>query len=735
MRIAQVAPLYESVPPRLYGGTELVVSQLSEELVNQGHEVTLFASGDSLTKAKLIPICKRALRLDPNCSDSLAYHILMLERVLREHEDNPFDIIHFHVDYLHFSLSRRQSVPSLTTLHGRLDIPDLVPLYREFREAAVVSVSDSQRTPLPWLNWQATIHHGLAPTSFRLFPQPGKYLAFLGRISPEKGLDQAIHIAKKAGMPLKIAAKIDQVDRAYYEARIKPLIEGRTIEYLGEIGHAEKGEFLGNAAALLTPICWPEPFGLVMIEAMACGTPIIAYARGSVPEIVRPGINGFIVQNPDGRGRRRADRWVLSSARSAATISKTTSPRRECAAIILLSTNACRTNRPPCCPPTEPEVDEGGIKQPYYIATGSSPADDRTRVLKYGEMFAIFNRCGDIETTGLEEQGIFYEGTRILSRLELYLGDAKPLLLSSTVKQDNSLFTADLSNVDLSRDGTVVIPRDTLHLKRRQFLWKGVCYQQFDLFNYGMNPVEISLELAFAADFADIFEVRGVHRAKKGRLLPPMLDSNGIVLGYEGLDGKLRQTRLECKPQPTETTVSGFSFHLHLLPRVQHAITLIIACRDHTGEGRYVFEHASSASQAAYQTEYKITSSSQELNAWLRRSQSDVHMMLLGNPEPDYPYAGVPWFSTVFGRDGIITALQYLWLDPAVACGVLEFLASTQATETSSDHRGATRQNSARNAAGRNGRAGRSAVRPLLRYGGRDSLVHHAGGCLPPAHR
>ena len=299
MRIAQVAPLYESVPPRLYGGTELVVSQLTEELVNQGHEVTLFASGDSLTKANLIPICKRALRLDPNCCDSLAHHILMLERVLREHEDDPFDIIHFHVDYLHFPLSRRQAGSSLTTLHGRLDIPDLVPLYREFREAPVVSISDAQRTPFPWLNWQASIHHGLAPNAFQLYSEPGKYLAFLGRISPEKGLDQAIQIANRAGMPLKIAAKIDRVDRAYYESTIKPLIKGRNIEYLGEIGHAEKGEFLGNAAALLTPICWPEPFGLVMIEAMACGTPIIAYARGSVPEIVRPGINGFMVQNSD----------------------------------------------------------------------------------------------------------------------------------------------------------------------------------------------------------------------------------------------------------------------------------------------------------------------------------------------------------------------------------------------------------------------------------------------------
>jgi glycosyltransferase involved in cell wall biosynthesis len=297
MRIAQVAPLYESVPPRLYGGTELVVSYLTEELVNQGHDVTLFASGDSLAKARLIAGPPRSLRLDPNCCDALAHHILMLEKVSRLHEEDPFDVIHFHVDYLHFPISRREALPSLTTLHGRLDIPDLVALYREFREAPVVSISDAQRKPLPWLNWTGTVHHGLPPGHFRAYTGPGKYLAFLGRISPEKGVDHAIQIAQQSGMKLKIAAKIDRADREYYENKIKPLITGPNVEYLGEIGYPEKCDFLGNAAALLIPIQWPEPFGLVMIEAMACGTPIVAYPCGSVPEIVQDGINGYIVRN------------------------------------------------------------------------------------------------------------------------------------------------------------------------------------------------------------------------------------------------------------------------------------------------------------------------------------------------------------------------------------------------------------------------------------------------------
>jgi len=295
MRIAQVAPLYESVPPKLYGGTERVVSYLTEELVQQGHEVTLFASGDSITRARLVPLRPAAIRLDPGCVDQLAHHFLMLERVFKESEE--FDIIHFHVDYLHFPFSRRHGNPNVTTLHGRLDIPDLVPLYREYLDMPVVSISNSQRNPLPWLNWQGTVYHGLPPRLYRFHPEPGKYLAFLGRISPEKGVDAAIEIAKRAGVELRIAAKVDRVDIEYFEQKIKPLLDDPLIHFVGEVADREKDEFLGNALALLTPINWEEPFGLVMIEAMACGTPVIAYGRGSVPEVVDDRVSGYIVQD------------------------------------------------------------------------------------------------------------------------------------------------------------------------------------------------------------------------------------------------------------------------------------------------------------------------------------------------------------------------------------------------------------------------------------------------------
>ena len=293
MRIAQVAPLYESVPPKLYGGTERVVSYLTEELVRQGHEVTLFASGDSLTEARLVPVCKQSLRLSPDCVDPLAHHVRLVEHVLDESEN--FDLIHFHIDYLHYPRTRNQVVATLTTLHGRLDIPDLALLYQRFKDVPVVSISDSQREPLSWLNWQRTIYHGLPVESLKFNAEPGSYLAFLGRISPEKGVDHAIAIAREAGIELKIAAKVDRVDQAYFDAVVKPLLNGPGVDFIGEINHSEKSAFLGGAMALLTPVQWPEPFGLVMIEAMACGTPVIGYPRGSVPELVEDGISGFIV--------------------------------------------------------------------------------------------------------------------------------------------------------------------------------------------------------------------------------------------------------------------------------------------------------------------------------------------------------------------------------------------------------------------------------------------------------
>ena len=297
MRIAQVAPLSESVPPKLYGGTERVVSFLTDELVRQGHHVTLFASGDSETDAELVPICAQAQRLAGGLRDVLADHLLMVEQVAQRARE--FDIVHFHIAHLHFPTARRLQTPHVTTLHGRLDFPELVPLFREFNDIPVVSISDAQRAGLPGARWIGTAYHGLPLDLFDYHPGPGRYLAFLGRISPEKRADRAIAIARSCGWPLRIAAKVDPADQDYFEREIQPLLDDPLVEFIGEIDEKQKNEFLGDARALLFPIDWPEPFGLAMIEALACGVPVVAFRNGSVPEIIADGVTGFIVDDLD----------------------------------------------------------------------------------------------------------------------------------------------------------------------------------------------------------------------------------------------------------------------------------------------------------------------------------------------------------------------------------------------------------------------------------------------------
>jgi glycosyltransferase involved in cell wall biosynthesis len=298
MRIAQVAPLFESVPPQLYGGTERVVSWLTEEMVRQDHEVTLFATGDSQTAARLVPACRRALWRDPACRDPLPHHVRLVELVARE--AHRFDMIHFHLDYVHFPSVRRLPCATVTTVHGRLHPPDEQPLFETFSDVPLVSISDYQRKPIPGANWAATIYHGL-PRDLHPFREgTGAYLAFLGRLSPEKGIVSAVEIARRTGLPLRVAARIYPEERPYYEQVVDRMFRASPwVEFVGEVGGRAKDEFLGNARALLFPIDWDEPFGLVMIEAMACGTPVVAFRRGSVPEVMADGVTGFVVQDVD----------------------------------------------------------------------------------------------------------------------------------------------------------------------------------------------------------------------------------------------------------------------------------------------------------------------------------------------------------------------------------------------------------------------------------------------------
>ncbi len=298
MRIAQIAPLYEAVPPKLYGGTERVVAHLCDALVDLGHEVTLFSSAEAVTRADLVAVRDQAIRLDPApLKSDLAAHLSMLSEVRRQQDR--FDIIHFHVDMIHFPMFEAVAPRTITTLHGRLDIKDLPEVYRRWPKYPLVSISDSQRDALQFANWAGTVYHGFPKTLYRFEPNPRGYLAFLGRMSPEKGPDRAIAIAKRLGMPLKMAAKVDAADKAYFQEEIRPLLDHPLIEFIGEINDADKSEFLGGAETLLFPIEWPEPFGLVAIEAMACGTPVVAYRHGAAPEVVDDGVTGFVVDGED----------------------------------------------------------------------------------------------------------------------------------------------------------------------------------------------------------------------------------------------------------------------------------------------------------------------------------------------------------------------------------------------------------------------------------------------------
>jgi glycogen debranching enzyme len=326
---------------------------------------------------------------------------------------------------------------------------------------------------------------------------------------------------------------------------------------------------------------------------------------------------------------------------------------------------------------------EVNAAQQYYITTTATPADDRPRVLKYGDLFAVFNRHGDIEPSGLGEEGLYYEGTRFLSELVLYIGNARPLLLSSTISRDNFLFTADLTNIDILADDEVKIPRGTLHLHRSKFLWNGLCYEKFRIANYGLSGISVPLRLTFDADYADIFEVRGTRRERRGERLEDVVRNDCLVMAYKGLDGVLRETELRCAPPPVRLSPAEVIFRAVLQPKDESTFYLITSCvpyQDPPPDWDAAFIAGKSQLKDDARDSWQIHSSNEMFNRWVERSVADIRMMVEGNPEADYPYAGVPWFSTVFGRDGIITALECLWLTPRIARGVLQYLAENQAT-------------------------------------------------------
>ena len=679
-----------------------MVSWLTEELVALGHDVTLFASGDSKTSGRLVAACPISLWRDPDVRETLPQHVRMLELVLRELPR--FDVIHFHCDYLHFPLVRRLACANVTTLHGQIHLHDVEDLFREHPEVPLVSISDAQRRPLPEANWQGTVYHGLPRDLHTFQPHPANYLAFLGRISPEKRLDRAIEIARRAGVPLKIAAKIYDEDQAYFQSAIAPLLQKyhAFVEFIGEVGGERKNEFLRGASALLFPIDWPEPFGLVMIEALACGTPVIAWRNGSVPELVRNGVTGFVVDSIEEAiaSVRRIPEIVRSDCRRGFE-ERFDSRRMAMEYITIYRTSDCRqrTAAPPFTPRSvlcalsrkmaPPRVTRSG---PAFDSSGdgyysSCLTDGRVRVLKHGDTFAVFDHYGNIKPVPKGEEGVYHDGTRFVSCLLLELDGGSPFFLSSTIRDDNDQLTVALTNPDMPDSNAGPLPLGSLHIARRIFLWRGACYQEIAIENYAGQTVTTRLKIRCGADYADIFEIRGMERKSRGESFPSFVADQTIIWSYRGLDGIERRTRFEFSP-PADLSSAGAIFELSLDPRKVVRIYVTARCELGEADGAHQirFEEARSRTEGeigqSKSDACRVYSSNGQFNAWVDRARADLHMMSTTLPTGPYPYAGVPWFNTPFGRDGLITAFECLWFWPDLARGVLSYLAEQQATAT-----------------------------------------------------
>ena len=691
VKIAQIAPLYESVPPRLYGGTERVVAYLVDALVDLGHEVTLFASGDSRTKAELVSCREKAIWLDerPYKSENAA-HLSMLNEVRkRAHE---FDILHFHVDLLPYPLFEGVADKVVTTMHGRLDLEDLTDFYQRWPEYPLISISDSQRAPLDFANWAATIYHGLPLNRFQpKIDSPQGYLAFLGRLSPEKQPEVAIQLAQYLGKNIKLAARIEPHNACYFRETIKPMLDDPRVDFLGELGDEEKNDFLGNAEALIFPVAWPEPFGIVMIEAMACGTPVIAWNCGSVPEIIEHGLTGFIVNNEDEAAEAVKRVGELDRAKIRKEFERRFSARDMAVNHVSLYQRMIDSEATLPIPAMLTEEQTGKTAPKNMLSEGSVTveSEDSTMpynllALKHMDTFMVANSMGDIIGKG---DGLFRDDTRVLSEFRLLMG-TKPLsLLSGSLSHDDVYFNSHITNRPLPPLGDRSIPEGIIHIERSRFLWQECLYEQLQLVNYGERKVSAPLEIHFGADFHDIFEVRGIKRKARGQMLPPVIEDDHVILSYRGLDDIVRHSVVSFSQRPRHLTDKVAEFMFTLPRNTCVELYLEIGPDYQTAPTRDRFRRAAARARRSMRKRRHgggvLKSSENILNSWLEKSRSDLALLTTELPTGPYPYAGIPWFSTTFGRDAIITAMQMLWFDPRIARGVLNFLAQHQAQETS----------------------------------------------------
>ncbi len=680
VRIAQIAPLYEAVPPKLYGGTERVVAYLADALVDLGHDVTLFAAGDSRSRAQLIATRDQSIRLDTaRLKSDLAAHLVLLHEVRRLSAQ--FDILHFHIDMTHFPLFESHASRTVTTLHGRLDLKDLPGVYERWPAFGLVSISASQREPLPNATWLATVGHGVPLDLHRFQEHPsGTYLAFLGRLSPEKRPDLAIELASRAHQVLKIAGKVDPVDATYFETVVKPLIDHNPlVEFVGEIGDDSKSEFLGNAQALLFPICWPEPFGLVMIEAMACGTPVIAWDCGAVPEVIEHGVTGVIVHSmqealagiellPQFDRRRIRARFEQRFSASIMARSYLEVYAR------LLGDSPSPTHRKP--------------GRGRSMSLSDDPRERRGLLprftLKHGNTFLLADALGDVQGT---EDGLFTNDTRMLSHLELAVAGRAPSLLGAAISQDDTVFTAHLTNRPLPALGEGSIPQGVIHIERSRFLWEDRLHERIRFTNFSEYDTRVPLTLRFAADFVDIFEVQGHVRQQRGVSVPALVNASAVQLAYRGRDDVLRTTQIRFSRPPVAVSSGEAEFVLELARGKTGELFIEVGAAGDECPSAEQFARALGRASADMQTRFRagasISTSAPLFNQWINKSRSDLALLTTPLPTGPYPYAGIPWFATQFGRDAIITSLQTLWLNPTLAAGVLRFLASMQSTEDS----------------------------------------------------
>jgi glycogen debranching enzyme/glycosyltransferase involved in cell wall biosynthesis len=665
MRIAQIAPPWEPVPPAGYGGTERVVQYLTDELVRAGHEVTLFASGDSTTPAKLHAVSATSLRSQGiHLHDGAPFFVDEVEQV--RHNLDDFDVIHGHIDYFAFPLGRIAGAPPVVhTLHGRLDLPHIKRVFEQFNDQPLVSISNSQRTPLPRQHWAATIYHGLPMHLYRASFKPNGYLLFLGRMSMEKRPDWAIEIAQRAGLPLVMAAKVDLHDREYFDSVVRPLLKrAKNVEFIGEVNDEQKNELLGGAAAMLMPIDWPEPFGLTAIEAFACGTPVIGRPCGALPELVTHGVDGFLHDDINTLADLVANRiGDLDRSRCRETFEKRFTAPIMAAEYVRVFEEIVRSR--------DAAKAAASAEGAWVTVDNALAASIPKHVLKGNHAYAVTDPLGDVPRKLRGEFGFYNRGTRYLSDLELAINGHAPCLLSSAYHPDKHAVVIDLGNEHIVlADGTAV-PQNSVHIRRELTIVRDQLNQRLRITSFSNVRIPLTLRLRVAVDFADMFEVRGTMRKHRGRSLGvvPSADGSGGKAIYLGLDGVVRTLAFTFSKAATEHADATYCWTIEVGPGEDWQLEAVFEGNADRSNANFRVLGSHDKLENWTDAAPKITTDDEFFTATIQQALHDLGELMSMGVDGLYPTAGIPWYATLFGRDSIFTALQLIpWrIDTAVS--------------------------------------------------------------------